>query len=471
MLRPQKNLATPGWKRINMRQVEHLIGVEFMHDLYNRHESRINSVRFRRTKTVWDGKIVNSYAPEEEWADLGYWLSERYLALDEILIRETENLIAEDRSFFNELISRLKDKDYQQLSNTEIFQALLDLHYGVLGELYNVNFVQIEHGLTVAANSILGKYKNIELSDLIVASEPTESQKEELEFHQLHKKWRAKYSNFLSGSHDIEFINELENHHKKHAHLYCAYGALPYTLSHFKEKYDSKVNKELDKLLSSIDEAHRISKAKLNDLNNKKLDILIPLITRGGTFRDHNKANLGRTMELKFALIDEIVNRGMENGNNIRFYLLSEIASLLRDGNRLHEGTLQNRISNGVTLYRNEYLETGQEQNIQEESTFTDSLTGTCASKGVVSGVCRVVLTKEDCHKLKDGEIMVAVGTDFDLMDAIHRSAAVITEEGGLLSHASVVCRELKKPCCIGVKNATSILTKTILHSTLQKGE
>ncbi len=53
---------------------------------------------------------------------------------------------------------------------------------------------------------------------------------------------------------------------------------------------------------------------------------------------------------------------------------------------------------------------------------------------------------------------MIAIGTDFDLIEAMYRSAAVITEEGGILSHASVVCRELGKPCCIGVKDATRLL-------------
>ena len=83
---------------------------------------------------------------------------------------------------------------------------------------------------------------------------------------------------------------------------------------------------------------------------------------------------------------------------------------------------------------------------------------GICASKGFVSGKCKIITNKTDSKKLKKGDIMVAIGTDFDLIDAIQKSAAVITEEGGLLSHASVVCRELSKPCCIGVENATKIL-------------
>jgi pyruvate,water dikinase len=43
-------------------------------------------------------------------------------------------------------------------------------------------------------------------------------------------------------------------------------------------------------------------------------------------------------------------------------------------------------------------------------------------------------------------------------MDAIQRSAGVITEEGGLLSHASVVCREFKITCGIATTNATKVI-------------
>jgi phosphohistidine swiveling domain-containing protein len=56
---------------------------------------------------------------------------------------------------------------------------------------------------------------------------------------------------------------------------------------------------------------------------------------------------------------------------------------------------------------------------------------------------------------MRPGDIMVAIGTDFDLIEIMNMSGGIITEEGGLLSHASVVSRELNKPCLIGVSNAT----------------
>lgn len=53
---------------------------------------------------------------------------------------------------------------------------------------------------------------------------------------------------------------------------------------------------------------------------------------------------------------------------------------------------------------------------------------------------------------------MVAFGTDFDVISGMQKCVGIITEEGGLISHASVVARELCKPCIIGATHAMNHL-------------
>lgn len=43
-------------------------------------------------------------------------------------------------------------------------------------------------------------------------------------------------------------------------------------------------------------------------------------------------------------------------------------------------------------------------------------------------------------------------------MTPMKKAAAFVTDEGGMLCHAAIVARELKKPCIIGTKFATQIL-------------
>lgn len=72
--------------------------------------------------------------------------------------------------------------------------------------------------------------------------------------------------------------------------------------------------------------------------------------------------------------------------------------------------------------------------------------------------MAKIIKTKNDISKMRDRDIMVSVGTDFDLIDAMQKAGAIITEEGGILSHAAVISRELNTPCIIGVQGATGIL-------------
>lgn len=67
-----------------MRNVTHLLWVEFIHDLYNRHFPRINSIRFRNTITYWKNELVNSVAPQEEWEILGKWFGGKFLRLNPV---------------------------------------------------------------------------------------------------------------------------------------------------------------------------------------------------------------------------------------------------------------------------------------------------------------------------------------------------------------------------------------------------
>ena len=61
----------------------------------------------------------------------------------------------------------------------------------------------------------------------------------------------------------------------------------------------------------------------------------------------------------------------------------------------------------------------------------------------------------EALAKIKEGSILVTIGTDREMVPAIEKCSAIVTEEGGLTSHAAVVGLNLGKPVIIGVENAT----------------
>jgi phosphohistidine swiveling domain-containing protein len=83
---------------------------------------------------------------------------------------------------------------------------------------------------------------------------------------------------------------------------------------------------------------------------------------------------------------------------------------------------------------------------------------GMVAFPGRVKGLAKIILSKADFKKMKKGNILIAHGTTPDYLPVIRMARAIVNEEGGYLSHAAIVSRELKIPCLIGTKIATKVI-------------
>lgn len=465
MLRNKKILFPNDWQRINMRNVAHLLGVEFIHDLYNRHLPRINSIRFRNTITIWRNGVVNSFAPREEWDALVRWFGEKFIRLDPIVIREIKRLINTKSIFLDNFLKKFP-VDLTKINNIDLGFLLLNLHYFVLGELYRVNLIQIEHAVTFALLKLLEKYEKEEnkrteiLSYIINSNKLTEFQKERQKFFRIVRKGqKIRVKNPLRNK---IIYRLLYRHFKNYSYLRCAYGELPKTFKEYVKEYIELFPQDIQKfdIVKNIKEKYKKGKGLLRKLKDKKVTLLANIMSKIGMFRDKNKAKLGQTIRYRLMILNEIARRKLEKRDNLDYYLLSEILELLYSRKRVSQKLIKIRKTQGVTLYRWEYLENGVPSwfSKTKASSEKEYLEGICASPGVVIGKCRVVTSKKDIPKIKNDEILVAIGTDFNLLEGVLRAKGVITEEGGILSHASVVCREMGKPCCIGVKGATKIL-------------
>ncbi|MCH7492711.1 phosphoenolpyruvate synthase, partial [Patescibacteria group bacterium] len=77
---------------------------------------------------------------------------------------------------------------------------------------------------------------------------------------------------------------------------------------------------------------------------------------------------------------------------------------------------------------------------------------------GKASGTVKLIIRPTDMLKMKKGDILVSIATDPDIVPAMKKAAAIVTEQGGVTSHAAIVARELNIPCVIGTKIATKVL-------------
>ncbi len=83
-------------------------------------------------------------------------------------------------------------------------------------------------------------------------------------------------------------------------------------------------------------------------------------------------------------------------------------------------------------------------------------VTGLGASPGQASGAARVLETPEDMDRVREGDVIVTEMTTPDMVPAMKRAAAIVTDEGGMTSHASIVSRELGVPAVVGAGTATT---------------
>ncbi|MGH1505517.1 MAG: PEP-utilizing enzyme [Acidimicrobiales bacterium] len=79
-----------------------------------------------------------------------------------------------------------------------------------------------------------------------------------------------------------------------------------------------------------------------------------------------------------------------------------------------------------------------------------DGLSGMAASPGVAEGKARLVFNPEDIGKVQDGEILVAPITAPSWAPVFPKIRACVTDIGGMMSHAAIVCREYGVPAVTG---------------------
>ncbi|WP_103662999.1 PEP-utilizing enzyme [Microbacterium sp. CJ77] len=86
-------------------------------------------------------------------------------------------------------------------------------------------------------------------------------------------------------------------------------------------------------------------------------------------------------------------------------------------------------------------------------------LTGMAASGGVVEGVARVITSPSQLDELQQGEILVAPVTAPSWGPVFGKIAATVTDIGGMMSHAAIVCREYGVPAVTGTGRASTLIT------------
>ena len=204
-------------------------------------------------------------------------------------------------------------------------------------------------------------------------------------------------------------------------------------------------------------------------------------------WQDRRKENI---LKLIFC-IDKIINEVERKFNipkkELYYFLVDDFSALLSSGKRLSAKDINKRKKILLFSYlKDNHIKTeilyGEEADrakkmfqakIHQES-FIKELRGFVASTGnvggIISGKARIVFNPES-EDFQKGEILVVGMTRPEYVHLMKKARAIITNEGGITSHAAIISRELKVPCIIGTKTATGKLkTGDLVEMDLEKG-
>ena len=148
--------------------------------------------------------------------------------------------------------------------------------------------------------------------------------------------------------------------------------------------------------------------------------------------------------------------------------LREEIIYLLNTGRKPNYLEIAKRLKNHILLMKKGKLNlySGKEakkviarelRKKRDKRFEAQNIKGIIGSPGYTRGKVSIVLVKNDLAKVKRGDIMVSITTHPDFVPAMRLCRAIVTDEGGILCHAAIISREIKKPCIIGTKIATKV--------------
>jgi phosphohistidine swiveling domain-containing protein len=272
-------------------------------------------------------------------------------------------------------------------------------------------------------------------------------------------------------------LEELKEHQKKYYWLRNSYGFtkvldIDFFKNELKKISEKYAKKKINEINDYVDKIKQKKKEIIKKYNvNKEIINIAGKLAYCVWWQDFRKKFIFIANHIITKFIEETEKRKKIPFKELCYYCLHEIVELLEKNKRIDT---KKRFDGFVTYYHEKgkvdyitgkkatelarsYIEVKIDASIKE-------FKGIVVSKGkIVRGKARILLTPRNLSKMKQGNVLVAPMTSPDYVVAMRKASAIITDEGGMTSHAAIVSRELRVPCIVGTKIATKVLKDGIL--------
>lgn len=183
-------------------------------------------------------------------------------------------------------------------------------------------------------------------------------------------------------------------------------------------------------------------------------------------FHDYRKEVQMKSTRLMSKILLEIARRWNKKYEDLVWCWPEEIQEFFLS-KRLPEEKISERkeavfflvTENKIEEYTGEEAIRRTKEELSMEKKSLSNFQGLVASPGKVTGMAKVCYSPQEAlEKIKEGDILITSMTMPNYLPAMKKAAAIVTNEGGITSHAAIVSRELGKPCIVGTTIATMAL-------------
>lgn len=446
---------------------------------------------YKKILCKYEGYHLWFYFGEKDSNDLAEFLAERIIN-EEGYAKEINRNIILEADKLSTFSLNIPQTNLHKLSNEELWQ-IYERHYVIHGEYYTWAWIPV--AVDMFHNNLTKRIKDYLLKKdvnpdkineyLVNLTQPTKKSLIFIEQEDLLKIAikieefdSALVSLFKNSSvEDIvknlpsEILALVDLHYNKYYYTKHLWVSGEYTLvDYFNQLVDIFKTEQspriiLEKQLLELDKTAQKKRQLLQDLKVEKkwVDIF-------EEFGDFMVTKIYRRYAQILAvhhmgpILKEIAKRFYITEKQVRFMRIVEVEDLLIN-NKCDENELLQRAKYCVYYAQSddEKIFAGVEaKNIMKTiekpiNINVNELKGESGCVGYAKGKVKIVIRAEDMYKMEVGDILVSIATDPDIVPAMKKAAGIITEQGGVTSHAAIVSRELGIPCVIGTKIATKV--------------
>lgn len=361
----------------------------------------------------------------------------------------TNKLLDKNPCFFDKLFSDTEKtiRTYQEIKtlekHTQSFLLFLKEHKKLI--FFWHIYTQLNESLTIYLEKKASGYGNINCLDYVRIRKETISMKENKEFKKLYIAYKNKKQFNIALKryfNDYEFVGT------------HAYGGNPQAIK--------SIMKKLQEYKPEGEIIFLPPKDKFYIENKRVIDIA----SDAAFYRMFCAENFTRISFLFWGCLKNLAKNYELTFEHLINYSPIEIEDLILTGKKVSNKEIEQRIECPGFVRQGDDLLNFKPDDVRvllkkfkpDIVANVDILKGMAASRGFAKGIVKIVLHASFLKKLKENEILVAFETTPDYIVAMKKSAAILTEQGGITSHAAIVSREMRKPCIVGIKGITDIL-------------